>query len=70
MSSTDNISWTREIEDIAREQLKHAKQKEMQSNFTFYFVAKEAKYIRFHSENINSCLLKGFNPRISVLGNN
>ncbi len=69
-TSTDNISWTREIEDIAREQLKHAKQKEMQSNFTFYFVAKEAKYIRFHSENINSCLLKGFNPRISVLGNN
>ncbi|EKD94500.1 MAG: hypothetical protein ACD_26C00034G0035 [uncultured bacterium] len=66
-TSTDNINWTREIEDVAREQLKHAKQREMQSDFTFYFVAKEAKYIRFHSEDTSSCLLKAFSPKVYVL---
>lgn len=69
-TSVNGKDWTRENEDIARDQLKHAKLKDIESDFTFYFVAKEAKYIRFHPENFDSCLLKAFNPTVSVLANN
>lgn len=69
-TSTDDVNWTREAEDIAREQLKHARQKQLQPEFNFFFVAREAKFIRIHTEDNNSCILKAGNPKVIVLGDN
>lgn len=68
-TSIDGKVWTREVEDIARDQLKQARLKTLESDFTFYFVAREAKYIRLHTENLDSCILKASSPKISVLDN-
>ena len=69
-TSVDGKNWTREIEDIAREQLKHAKLRNLQPDFTFYFVAREAKYIRIHTDDKDSCILKAYNPKVTILENN
>lgn len=66
---TDNKNWTRENEDIARDQLKHSKLKELEQEYNYYFVAREAKYIRFHPENENACILKSTNAQVVVLQN-
>ena len=69
-TSIDGKNWVREIEDIARDQLKHAKIKNIEKEFTFFFVAQNAKYIRFHTENKTSCIFKTYQSTISVLDNN
>ncbi len=66
-TSTDGKNWTREVEDIARDQLSHSKLNGLESNFHFYFVAREAKYIRFHTEDLDSCIFSASNPSILIL---
>jgi len=66
-TSIDGKTWIREIEDIARDQLKHSRLNDLGPNFSFYFVAKEAKYIRFHTEYLDSCLLNANSPFVLIL---
>lgn len=66
-TSIDNITWIREPEDIARDQLKQAKLREISRTFDFYFVAKEAKSIIFETENSDTCLLKATSAVATVL---
>lgn len=68
-TSIDSKNWTRETEDITREQLKHHKLKELESEFTFYFVGREAKYIRFHPKNTDACLFNSTYAKVTVLDN-
>lgn len=69
-TSTDGKNWTREIEDIARNQLKHSKLNDLESNFYFYFFAREAKFIRFHTEDLRSCILGTYYPKVTILDTN
>lgn len=66
-TSINGKNWTREIEDIARDQLRHSKLNDIESNFRFYFAARKAKFIRFHTEDLNSCLLNATHSDVLIL---
>lgn len=69
-TSSDGKNWTREVEDIAQDQLKHARLRGLEQKFDFYFVAKKAKFIKFHTEGLASCLLRATDPSILILSGN
>ncbi len=66
-TSADNLTWQREPEDIARNQLKQAAPRGTEETFKFYFVAKEAKIVVFEIENSDACLLKATTASAIVL---
>lgn len=66
-SSVDNINWVREPEDIALDQIRQSKFRGIEQEFSFYFVAREAKTIVFESVNLDSCLLKGYQAKVTSL---
>lgn len=69
-TSIDRKVWLREAEDLARDQLKHAKLKDLEPKFIFYFVAREAKYLRIRPENADACLLRATSAKVTVLESN
>ena len=69
-TSSDGKAWAREVEDVARDQLSHSKLNGLESSFHFYFFAREAKFIRFHTEDLDSCLLDAYYPKITILDAN
>jgi len=66
-TSVDDTTWSREPEDIARDQLKQAAIREAEDTFDFYFVAKDTKIIVFEIENEDACLLSGSTAWATVL---
>lgn len=66
-TTTNNKDWVRENEDIALNQLKHAKLKTITPNFDFYFVAREALTIVFEVGNDNTCLIKSSKAIVTIL---
>lgn len=66
-TSLDNKNWVREPEDIASNQLDREELKKLEPIYEFYFMAKNAKYIRFNIDNSSSCLLKTTLVKITFL---
>ena len=66
-TSVDDTTWSREPEDIARDQLKQAAIREAEDTFDFYYVAKDTKIIVFEIENEDACLLSGSTAWATVL---
>ena len=57
-TSVDGKTWTRELEDIARDQLNRQEIKKLDSTYKYYFMARNAKIIKFYTDSSNNCLLK------------
>lgn len=67
VTSIDGKLWDREIEDIARDQLNRHELRVVNSIYQYYFMAKEAKYIKFYTDSENNCLLKSYKANVTIL---
>ncbi len=66
-SSIDSVSWTRENEDIAVDQLNREEIKKLDQRYEFMLFKKYAKYIIFNVDNKTDCLLKATSAKITIL---
>lgn len=69
-TSVNNKTWTRELEDIATDQLKQAQLKGITPTFDFYFVAKETKTLIFEVDSSDTCLLQTDFAKVTTLKGN
>ncbi len=66
-TSMDGTTWTREIEDIAREQFGRQEVKPLEAVYKFNFMARDAKFIKIHTDSKYNCLLYGGKSFVKVL---
>ena len=66
-TSVDGKNWSREPEDIARDQLNRSELKELSSLYEFYFMAKPASYLNFHIDSESACILKAKQAIVETL---
>lgn len=66
-SSADSKTWTREIEDIAVNQLNREEIIPLTSNYEFLFFERNAKFFIFNTDNSSNCLLKATNAKVTYL---
>lgn len=65
--SSNNRDWLREPEPIDYPQVPPAAVGITDTNFVYLFAAKRARYILLETALNNSCLLKDFNAKVSIL---
>lgn len=65
-TSEDGKIWSREPEDLLTPQIRFGANEFDDTNFTFLFAAKKARYIMLDSQEANSCLLK--RPSVLIEG--
>ena len=66
-SSLDSKNWVREPEDIAVDQQNRQELKALSPSFSYLFVARNAKIIKFNVDSENSCLLKATEAFVNFL---